>query len=89
MLDDVTLGCTYRDRVSGFEGIAIARHEYYNGCLRITLGGQVHEGKVDDLSFDVQQLEYVDSGLVEEHVAAAKRATGGPRGTTPPARTGH
>jgi hypothetical protein len=96
MLQDVELGHKYRDLISGFEGIAVSRHVYLNGCIRVTLGGGVLEsGKVEDQSFDVQQLQWVDNGVADAlappvaEVVEPRRATGGPRDHTPPARTGH
>jgi len=33
----VTLGKTYKDSISGFEGVAVARTTYLYGCVRVLL----------------------------------------------------
>ena len=33
----VTLGKTYKDSITGFTGVAVARAEYLYGCVRVTL----------------------------------------------------
>lgn len=56
----VTLGKKYRDDVSGFEGVATARYEFLNGCVRYQLTAESKEGKApDELVFDEEQLTVV------------------------------
>lgn len=71
----IELGKKYRDRVTGFEGIATARHEYLNGCLRITLTATtLKEGApLEPQTFDIEQVDFVDAGI-----HTVKRDTGGP-----------
>jgi len=71
----VTLGKKYKDRVSGFKGIATARHEYLNGCIRISLTStELKDGApIDPQSFDIEQLDESGAGI-----GVVKRATGGP-----------
>jgi hypothetical protein len=82
-LSDVVLGARYRDKVSGWAGIATARYEYLNGCRRIELGGHDEHGKPDAHVFDVQQLEFIDAGVTAEEVPLPSRFTGGPRDSAP------
>ena len=72
---EILLGKRYRDRVTGFDGIATARHEYLNGCVRISITSTVlKDGKtIEPESFDAQQLELVDEGI-----NVVKKQTGGP-----------
>jgi hypothetical protein len=72
---NIELGKKYRDRVTGFEGIATSRHEYLNGCVRISLTSTaLKDGKtIEPESFDIQQLEFVNGGI-----SVAQRETGGP-----------
>ena len=72
---EIALGHKYRDRMSGFEGIATGRHEYLNGCMRVTLSStELREGKpVEGQSFDSEDLVFVDNG-----VASKAKPTGGP-----------
>lgn len=71
-----TLGDSARDRVSGFEGVLIARVEFLNGCTRYELQPPVDEkGKhVDPRYFDEEQLERT---AAERIVAHAAEPTGG------------
>ena len=78
----VILGERYRDVVSGWEGVATARYEYMNGCVRIELGGADKDGKPESFVFDVQQLEAVAAPAVPVKAAA----TGGPRSNRPVSR---
>ncbi len=75
MRQTIELGKKYRDRITGFCGIATARHEYLNGCVRISLTAvELQDGKpVDGQSFDSEDMVYVDDG-----VATKANPTGGP-----------
>lgn len=79
---EIILGKKYRDQVTGFEGIATARHEYMNGCVRISITPtELREGKpIETQSFDVEQIQFVDDGIRVE-----PKRTGGP-GDVPRAR---
>lgn len=76
------LGRKYRDIVTGFEGVAVARTTYLNGCDRIALEFTGKAGKPDSAYFDEPNL--VDVG--EENVLTKigspstekRRSTGGP-----------
>jgi len=82
MRSNIELGKKYRDRISGFTGIATGRHEYLNGCVRITITAtELHDGKpVDPQTFDTEDLVFVDDGVVNKSFA-----TSGP-GDVPAAR---
>ena len=73
----VQLGDKAKDSVTGFEGICIARTEWLNGCIRVTLQamklskeGAPQDGQV----FDEPQLIITKARVV----AAGPRDTGGP-----------
>lgn len=51
----VKLGETYRDSITGFEGVATGRFEYLHGCVRIDLEAIV-DGKPAREIFDEQRL---------------------------------
>ena len=76
----VELGKQYRDKVSGWTGIATAEYKYMNGCLRYELGGSDKDGKPETFVFDEQQLELVSNGLIEQ---ITPKSTGGPRDSQP------
>jgi hypothetical protein len=51
----VRLGETYRDSITGFEGVATWRAEYLHGCVRVGLEAG-KDGKVEEFVFDEQRL---------------------------------
>lgn len=53
----IELGVDARDRISGWEGVVVARYEYLNGCQRYEIGGVTREGKPEGFVFDAQQIE--------------------------------
>ena len=81
------LGQRLRDRVTGFVGIATSRTDYLNGCTRYCLEPPIgKDGKMPkDGFFDIQQLEFVDDGiLVKSKKSEPAKASGGPGRSTPP-----
>lgn len=77
----IKFGDRVRDKVSGFQGIATAKHEYMNGCIRFTVDSEeMKDGKpVDGQWYDEQQLEVVNEKALEVKPAQV----GGPRGAPP------
>lgn len=58
----VVLGQQYRDKITGFQGIATARVEYLYGCVRIELEGHVSDlGDAKVVVVDEQRLTEVPS----------------------------
>ena len=83
----IKLGSKVVDSITGFEGIATARHEYLYGCVRITITpDKLHDGKpVDEQWFDEQRLNLVE---VRDPVVSplSSARTGGPQ-SAPPSRS--
>ncbi|HEY3925243.1 MAG TPA: hypothetical protein VGL75_11840 [Acidothermaceae bacterium] len=79
----IVLGRKYRDTVSGWEGIATARYEYLNGCVRYQLDAKDDKGAPQGYVFDEQQVAEVEAPAVEREPA---RRTGGPRDNAAVAR---
>lgn len=79
----LNLGQKVRDRVSGLEGIVIARTEWLYGCRRYTVQPQgVKDGKPQEGSgFDEDALE-----VLPEALPASVKNTGGPQVEPPRAR---
>jgi len=77
------LGDKLKDRVTGFEGIVIARSEWLNGCKQYCLKPPVDkDGKVQSGEWiDQEQLKLVKEGAV----AVDAKPTGGPQGDAPAA----
>lgn len=66
----IKLGSQYLDKVSKFEGIAVARHMYLNGCERVTLQPMIDkDGKLPATeSFDEPQLILLhDTDLTQDN----------------------
>ena len=58
MSKEVELGKRYKDSITGFEGIAMARTWFYNGCIRVGLQGPpTPAGEIPDYQWvDISQL---------------------------------
>ncbi len=82
MNERVILGDRYKDRVSGWEGVAVATHSYVWGCRRVTIAGVGSDGKPDEYTFDEPQLAPSKAGPPIAHPSEQSKETGGPRGTT-------
>ena len=73
----IKLGDKVKDNVTGFQGIAIARHSYLNGCDHISVQPPVDkEGKVPEyVTFDEPMLIVVKEKEVKKEPDKTK---GGP-----------
>jgi hypothetical protein len=76
----IELGRKYRDQITGFEGVAIARAEYLYGCTRVTLTA-ISGDDVKEYTFDSPSLVDAESGT-----GYRSEKTGGPR-PMPPRRS--
>jgi hypothetical protein len=81
----INLGDLAKDTVTGFEGICVARTEWLNGCVRVSLQPQKvgKDNKPAEIqAFDQEQLVVVKAGKVpsfESTMVERPRArTGGP-----------
>lgn len=75
------LGDKVKDKVTGYEGIVIARSEYLNGCIRygVQRDKLTKEGKPQESEwFDEKQLAIVKAKAVNVEV----KRTGGPAATS-------
>jgi len=72
----VGLGDKVRDTVSGFKGIITGKHDYLQGCSRMTVQPEVDkDGKLPEAqSFDEPQLELI----TPRKELQGKKNTGGP-----------
>ncbi len=62
------LGDEAKDKITGFTGVVVARHEYLTGCSRFSLQcRELKDGKIQkSQSFDENQLDSVKSDPVIE-----------------------
>ena len=74
----INLGDEVKDTITGYRGIAIARHTYLQGCDRISIQPPIDkEGKMpESLTFDEPQLEVVKAAKIKR--TAPKKDPGGP-----------
>lgn len=70
------LGSTAKDKVTGYKGIIIGRHEWLYGCRRYSLqSSELDKGKpVDALSLDEEAID-----LIKAAKPAKIADTGGPQ----------
>jgi hypothetical protein len=73
----VKLGTQVTDKISGFTGVAIARTEFLNGCVRVGVQARV------DKDGKVPEAEWFDE--VQLGATPTKRQPSGP-GPSPPSR---
>lgn len=74
----INLGDEVQDQVSGFMGIAVARHHYLQGCNRISVQPLIDkDGKLPDTGvFDEPSLDVITPGKVTRKTEG--RNPGGP-----------
>lgn len=74
----INLGDEVKDTVTGFKGIAMARHSYFQGCNRITIQPPIDKEKElpDEHTFDEPQLIVIKKAKVKR--LAVESNPGGP-----------
>ena len=85
----VKLGKKYRDSISGFSGIAVARTIYLYNCVRVMLSPTKLKKDGDflpDTWFDELALIAVLRKKVKNVVKRKRGGTGGPNRSVPPSR---
>lgn len=78
----VKLGDEVKEIITGFSGIAVAKCEWLNGCVRVTVQPRrLDAGKVvSSETFDQEQLSVVAAGAVK---IEKEQKTGGDRPNLP------
>lgn len=76
---EIKLGDKVKDVITGFEGIAIAKAEYLNGCIRFEIKPEkLKDSKTTEAEWiDIQQLKVVKAGFFK--TAASAKPPGGPQ----------
>lgn len=76
----IELGDECSDPVSGLVGIAICRHQYLQGCDRISLQQPMQKDGTmfETVAFDEPQLEVVKRSVVKPASTAQTQSSGGP-----------
>jgi len=62
------MGKKVKDRISGFEGIAMSRHEYLNGCIQWGIQAKVDkDGNMPEIEhIDQEDLKITGVGVKKE-----------------------
>ncbi len=83
-LMNIPLGHLVKDRISGFEGIAISKILFYNGCIQYQLKPRLDKDKkiVTAELFDCQQLIVIGQGIAPNNIEV-KKPVGGDMPDTP------
>jgi hypothetical protein len=56
----IDLGRKYKDKITGFEGVATGYVIYISGCNQALLSPQIRDGKVEECRwFDEQRLDQI------------------------------
>ncbi len=86
----IKLGDEVKDMVSGFQGIAVARYQYLQGCNRIGVQPPVdRDGKLPEMAtFDEPQMEVIEKEKVVTGVFEHDVVVGGPEKYMPSDRPG-
>ena len=76
----INLGDKVKDTVSGFQGIAVSRHTYLQGCDRVSIQPPIDkDGKHPDcVAFDEPQIEILEAAVVKPDPLPQAQRTGGP-----------
>lgn len=76
----INLGDEVKDKVTGFQGIAVATHQYLQGCVRISIQPTIDkDGKMaDSATFDEPQLELIKKNVITTEPSELMKPPGGP-----------
>ncbi len=67
------LGQKAKDKITGFEGILIAKVTYLYGCDQYGVTPEARDGKTGDTQyFDEGRIEIIGKGVLPEEVQTAK-----------------
>lgn len=71
-MSEIELGDKVRDRITGFEGIAIVRSVFLNGCVQFTIARKLKKGEDYKesnygVSMDEQSLEIIKKDVLNLH----------------------
>jgi hypothetical protein len=87
MNEEIELGDKVKDLISGFEGIAVAKTVFINGCVQFSIAQQLKKGQtlpvegapsIDSVSLRVLKKDAVGLKKKEEKAEIPRGRTGGP-----------
>lgn len=69
----IELGQEAKDKITGFEGIIVARISYLFGCDQYGIAPKAQNGKCEDTNyFDEGRIEIIGRGILPEEVQVEK-----------------
>lgn len=77
--EDVKLGDKLKDIVTKIEGVCIGKTKWITGCDHVHLQFLDKDGKLQQESFDVTRVEYVDSKVHDKLAATEKKEVKTPK----------
>lgn len=78
----IQLGLQAKDKITGFEGILVAKAIYLFGCTQYGIAPPAKDGKLGDTYyFDEGRIEIIGPGITAEEVSVDK--PGGPNRDCP------
>lgn len=70
----IELGQKAKDKITGFEGIVVARITYIFGCDQYGIAPPAKDGKCEDTNyFDEGRIEIIGRGILPEEVQVEKK----------------
>lgn len=93
-MDEDVLGWKWKDKITGYEGVATSITRFLNGCDRVGLEKLNDKGEVVVQTFDLPTLGKVGTKrVVDPAIPASALGTGekpgGPHDHAPASRVGH
>ena len=82
-MPNIKLGYKYKDKISGFTGIAVSSTKFINGCDRISLQAKVDKDGSLPKEKWFDDIQLVQVGKIAALEIKTKNKTGGPRGSSP------
>ena len=75
-----SLGDKAKDKITKFEGMVVAKHTFFNGCVHFTLIPLAFKGKkmYEHQTFDHNRLEVIKEGVYKSESDTTGKPTGGP-----------
>jgi len=77
----ILLGSQVKDKVTGFEGIAVSRIEYLSGCVQYGVRPRYIE---KEMKGTYPAIEYIDEGQLEELGRGWQKLRAEKESTSPP-----
>ena len=75
----IKLGKTYRDKITGYEGVATAICKYLSGCVQVTLEGEYNKDKNEFPSWWIDESRLIPVRKKEVKIKVKRKEPAGPQ----------